>query len=107
MSNDNPVALRFCIWYFVAIHFVDRGCEFHHPLSISSLNFEKNEKGIEDVTISKKKHKKNTKVGGGVEETNEEANDKRMYATGTPFCQVQSLKPTQNVYLIYARPLQK
>ncbi|XP_078309646.1 uncharacterized protein LOC144618023 [Crassostrea virginica] len=35
-------------------------------------------------------HKKNHQ--GGVEETNEEAYDKRMYASGTPSCPVQSLK---------------
>ena len=58
MSNDNPVALRFRIWYFLAIHFVNRGCEFHHQLSIRSLKFEKdkNGNGIEYVTISHEIH---------------------------------------------------
>ena len=58
MSNDNPVALRFRIWYFLAIHFVNRGCEFHHQLSIRFLKFEKdkNGNGIEYVTISHEIH---------------------------------------------------
>lgn len=90
LSNDNPVALRFRIWYFLAIHFVSRGCEFHHQLSIRSLKFEKDENGIEFVTISHETYQKSHQ--GGLEETNEEANDKRMYATGTPSCPVQSLK---------------
>ena len=30
LSNENPVALRFRFWYFLAIHFVSHGCEFHH-----------------------------------------------------------------------------
>ena len=44
---------------------------------------------IEYVTISHETHQKNHQ--GGLEKTNEEANDKRMYATCTPSCPVQSL----------------
>ena len=82
--------LPFRIWYFLAKHFVSRGWEFHHQLSIRSLKFERDENCIEYVTISYERHLKTHQ--GGLEETNEEANDKKMYATGTPSCPVQSLK---------------
>jgi hypothetical protein len=37
ISKDNPVALRLHVWYALAIHFVSRGCEFHHQLTMRSL----------------------------------------------------------------------
>ena len=49
--------------YFLAIHFVSLGCEYHHQLSIRSLKFEKDENDIEYVTISHETHKKITKGG--------------------------------------------
>ncbi|XP_062574457.1 uncharacterized protein LOC134236294 [Saccostrea cucullata] len=90
LSGKNPVALRFRIWYLLAIHFVSRGCEFHHQLSLQSLKFQKDENGIEYITITHETHQKNNQ--GGLDGSSEEAQDKRMYATGKETCPVQSMK---------------
>ena len=37
LSKDNSVALRFHVWYALAIHCVSRGCECHHQLTMRSL----------------------------------------------------------------------
>ena len=90
LYNENPVALRFRVWYLLGIHFVSRGCEFHHQLTKNSLKFDRDENGTEFITIAHETHQKNYQ--GGLEETDEEAQDKRMYATGTERCPIKSLK---------------
>lgn len=88
-SSSNPVILRQKVWYNLAIHFVSRGLEFHEQLSRNSFNFLKDETGREYVTLTHETKEK-TKQGGLQSEDSH--TDKRMYATGTPSCPVDSLK---------------
>jgi hypothetical protein len=44
------------VWYLLAIHFVSRGIEFHHQLSMSSIKFQHDEEGIEFLTIHHETH---------------------------------------------------
>jgi hypothetical protein len=53
------------------------------------LKFNKDENGIEYVSIAHETHQKNHQ--GGLYEDTEETEDKRMYATGTSTCPVKSL----------------
>ena len=90
LSTDNPITLRFRVWYLLAIHFVSRGCEFHHQLTLQSLKFERDENGTEFVTPTHETQQKNYQ--GGLDETQEEAQDKRMYATGKDKCPVMTIR---------------
>lgn len=38
-SSSSPIKLRQCVWYYLAIHFVSRGLEFHHQLKRDSFNY--------------------------------------------------------------------
>ena len=58
-KKEDIVALRFRVWYLLAIHFVSRGIEFHHQLSMSSIKFQHDEEGIEFLTINHETHQKN------------------------------------------------
>lgn len=88
-SVDNPVILRYRVWYDIAIHFVTRGLEFHEQLKQNSFEFITDENEHEYVVLSHETKQKT--IQGGL--TNEEANnDKRMYATNTKQCPVASLK---------------
>ena len=90
-KKEDIVALRFRVWYLLAIHFVSRGIEFHHQLSMSSIKFQHDEEGIEFLTINHETHQKNYQ--GGLEDATEEAQDKRMYATSnSASCPVQAVK---------------
>ena len=41
LSKEDIVALPFRVWYLLAVHFVSRGIEFHHQLSMNSIKFQK------------------------------------------------------------------
>ncbi|CAC5424288.1 unnamed protein product [Mytilus coruscus] len=75
-TKNNVVALRFKVWYALAIHFVSRGIEFHHQLSKDSIKFVNDEEGREYLTITHETHQKNYQ--GGIEDSSEEAEDKRL-----------------------------
>ena len=45
-KKKDIVALRFRVWYLLAVHFVSRGIEFHHQLSMNSSKFQHDEEGI-------------------------------------------------------------
>ena len=85
----SPVMLRHCVWYYISIHFVSRGLEFHHQLKRDSLIFQTDDKGDEYVTLSHECQQKNFQGGLNSEEA---AADKRMYATGRDDCPVQMLR---------------
>ncbi|KAL3866008.1 hypothetical protein ACJMK2_043349 [Sinanodonta woodiana] len=90
LQKSDPVALRFKIWYLLAIHFVTRGIEFHHQLTTTSLKFEYDKSGMEYITLNHETLQKNHQ--GGVDAKLEETSDKRMYSTGTNTCPVKSVK---------------
>jgi hypothetical protein len=90
LNINNPVALRFKIWYILAIHFVSRGCEFHPQLMISSLKFEKDENDKEYLIITHETQQKNHH--GGLNAKTEETQDKRMYETCTDNCPIKAIK---------------
>ncbi|KAL3874896.1 hypothetical protein ACJMK2_037850 [Sinanodonta woodiana] len=90
LQKSDPVALRFKIWYLLAIHFVTRGIEFHHQLTTTSLKFEYDKSGMEYITLNHETLQNNHQ--GGVDAKLEETSDKRMYATGTNTCPVKSVK---------------
>lgn len=59
-SVDNPVILRYRVWYDIAIHFVTRGLEFHEQLKQNSFEFITDENEHEYVVLSHEtKQKKN------------------------------------------------
>jgi len=89
-SANNPVVLRFRVWYNIAIHFVSRGLEFHQQLNLNSFVFHKDENDREFVVLSHETKQKNWQGGldGG-----EAASDKRMYAVvDSEKCPVRNLK---------------
>ncbi|CAC5410636.1 unnamed protein product [Mytilus coruscus] len=57
-TKNNVVALRFKVWYALAIHFVSRGIEFHQQLSKDSIKFVNDEEGREYLTITHETHQK-------------------------------------------------
>ena len=85
----SQVMLRHRVWYYISIHFVSRGLEFHHQLKRDSLIFQTDDKGDEYVTLSHECQQKNCQDGLNSEEA---AADKRMYATGRDDCPVQMLR---------------
>ena len=89
LQRNDPISLRFRVWYLLAIHFVTRGIEFHHQLSPSSLKFESDQRGHEYVTISHETHQKNHQ--GGLTEVSAETVDKRMYETRESDCPVKAV----------------
>ncbi|CAC5412465.1 unnamed protein product [Mytilus coruscus] len=89
-TKNNDVALRFKVWYALAIHFVSPGIEFHQQLSKDSVKFVKDEEGSEYPTITHETHQKNNQ--GGVEDSSEEAKDKIVYSTDSNPCPVQAVK---------------
>jgi hypothetical protein len=46
-KKDDIVALRFGVWYLLAIHFVSRGIEFHHQLNMNSIKFQHDEQHVQ------------------------------------------------------------
>ncbi|VDI38517.1 Hypothetical predicted protein [Mytilus galloprovincialis] len=91
MIKEDHVALRFRVWYLLGIHFVSRGVEFQHQLSINSFKFESDEIGSEFLSISHETHQKNHQ--GGLDDATEETQDKRMYAVSNyPSCPLTTIK---------------
>jgi hypothetical protein len=62
-SANNPIALRFRVWYSIAIHFVSRGLEFHQQLNLNSFVFHKDEHDREFVVLSHEIKPKNWQGG--------------------------------------------
>ena len=90
LKGENPILLRYRVWYLLAIHFVSRGIEFHQQLKLSSLLFCEDESGNKYITISHETCQKNHQ--GGIAQKGEESQDKRMYATGGPNCPVKAVQ---------------
>lgn len=88
-ASTNPITLRHCVWFNLAIHFVSRGLEFHHQLRTSSFNFNTDTDGTEYVTLTHQTQQKNFQ--GGLS-TNEAPTDRRMYATQAADCPVAMLR---------------
>ena len=63
LGDENPVTLRYRVWYLLAIHFVSQGAEFHQQPSLSSLIFSKDESGREYITLSHETRQKNYQGG--------------------------------------------
>ena len=89
LKCDNPVTLRYKVWYDVAMHFVTRGLEFHEQLNMTSFVFENDDNGTEYATLSHETREKNWQ--GGLD-GKENVADKRMYATSNDNCPVAALK---------------
>ncbi|VDI07745.1 Hypothetical predicted protein [Mytilus galloprovincialis] len=89
-TKNNVVALRIKVWYALAIHFVSRGIQFQQHLSKDSIKFVNGEEGREYLTITHETHQKNYQ--GGIEDSSEEAEDKRMYSTDSDSCPVKAVK---------------
>ena len=62
LKGENPILLRYRIWYLLAIHFVSRGIEFHQQLKLSSLRFCEDESGNKYITILHETCQKTIKV---------------------------------------------
>ncbi len=61
-APDSPVALRYCVWYNLSLHYVTRGLEFHHQLKLNSFEFHEDEYG-EYVTLTHETQQKNFQGG--------------------------------------------
>ena len=88
-DDSNAQVLQYKVWYNLAIHFVSRGLEFHHQLSISSFAFLHDEVGRRYVPIAYETQQKNRQ--GGLKNL-EAIADKRMYATNEQGCPVAALE---------------
>ncbi|KAK3082459.1 hypothetical protein FSP39_018219 [Pinctada imbricata] len=88
-NDDDPQILQYNVWYYLAIHFVSRGLEFHHQLTLHSFLFLFDDTGRDYVTLGHETQQKN--IQGGL--SNQEAvGDKRMHATGVKGCPVGALR---------------
>ncbi|CAC5370791.1 unnamed protein product [Mytilus coruscus] len=88
-SSDDPIILRFRVWYNIAMHFVTRGIEFHQQPQINSFEFHFDENNREYACLSHEMKQKNWQ--GGLD-SGETINDKRMYSCEGDRCPVASLK---------------
>lgn len=85
LMQDNPIALRYRIWFILSIQFVTRGLEFHPQLNKDSFKLCTDEDGREYFKITHELKEKQNQ--GGV------TNEKRMYASDIKeSCPVQNLK---------------
>lgn len=86
-----PELLMFKVWYYLSIHFVSRGLEFHHQLMVNSFKFNVDGSCRRYVTLTHETQQKN--MQGGLMDP-EAPGDKRMYATCTddPNCPVKTLE---------------
>ena len=86
-APSDPIILRQCVWFQVAIHFVTRELEFQSLLSMTSFDFMR--RLMKNMShLHMKQSKKNFQGGLKSEEA---LADKRMYATGEANCHVQML----------------
>jgi hypothetical protein len=82
-AKKSQIILRHAVWYFLTIHFVSRGMEFHYQLEINSFKFHEDESG-KYVTLEHDTLQKNHQ---GQIIRNDGCNlEKRMYATYDPHC---------------------
>jgi hypothetical protein len=99
---NNPVILRYKVWFDLSVHFVSRGLEFHQQLKLNSFTFCLDENNVEYAVINHETKQKN--VQGGLE-SEESHGEKRMYSSEGPNCPISSLKllinktPPDSVYL--------
>lgn len=81
-ARSSPVVLRHAVWYFLSIHFVTRGVDFHHQLNFDSFVFRTDETGqyaaLQHETLEENHE-------GGVD-AHDSCTDERMYATGDEKC---------------------
>nr|XP_022306586.1 uncharacterized protein LOC111112973 [Crassostrea virginica] len=82
-AKTSPIILRQAVWYFLAVHFVSRGMEFHHQLQRNSFEFHEDESGkyatLKHDTLQKT-------FQGGLTSNDDQSTEKRMYATNDPSC---------------------
>lgn len=88
-SNEDPIILRFRVWYNIAMHFVTRGIEFHQQLQLDSFEFHFDENRNEYACLSHQMRQKNWQ--GGLD-SSDSISDKRMYSCEGDRCPVASLK---------------
>lgn len=100
-TKNNIVALRFKVWYALTIHIVSCSIEFYQQLSKHSIKFVNDEESRKYLTITHEKHQKNYQ--GGIEDSSEKADDKRMYSTDSDSCPVKAVK----LYLSKCHPNSK
>jgi len=60
---DNPVILRFRVWYNLAIHFVTRGLEFHQQFKLNSFEFHFDENNRDYACLLHEMKQKNWQGG--------------------------------------------
>ena len=89
-GDNNPVILRFRVWFVVAVHFVSRGLEFHEQLKINSFIVNTDDYGNVYATLSHETKQKNWQ--GGIDKT-DAPKEKRMYAVpnSEKYCPVKAL----------------
>ena len=88
-ADDDAQVLQYKVWYSLGVHFVSRGLEFHHQLTLNSFSFHQDDDGREYVTLAHETQQKN--VQGGLSDI-EAVSDKRMYSTGDVGCPVSALR---------------
>ena len=85
LAKDNPITLRYRIWYILSIQFVSRGLEFHPQLNRNSFQLRQDENGLEYFQLTHEVKEKQNQEGV--------SHEKRMYASEDPItCPVQNLK---------------
>lgn len=85
---NNPIILRWSVYFNLAIYFLFRGQEVHHQLKLDLFTFHTDENG-EYAMI---RHENQPKTHQTALENVEMNVDKRMYATGTDTCPVKMFK---------------
>ena len=73
LQKDNPITLRYRIWYILSIQFVFRGLEFLPQLNRNSFTLQKDENGLEFFQLTHEFKEKQNQTGI--------TNGKRMYAS--------------------------
>ena len=84
LQKDNPIALRYRIWYIVSTEFVSRGLEFHPQLNRNSFTLQKDENGLEFFQLTHEVKEKQNQTGI--------TNGKRMYADDPENCPVRNIQ---------------
>ena len=51
-ADDDAQVLQYKVWYSLGVHFVSRGLEFHHQLTLNSFSFHQDDDGREYVAHS-------------------------------------------------------
>ena len=85
LQKDNPITLRYRIWYILSIQFVSRGIEFHPQLKRNSFQLKQDENGVDYFLLTHEVKEKQNQHGI--------SNEKRMYASDDPeTCPVRNLQ---------------